>query len=56
MQIPETLLSYIEGELSRLQYGKVTIEINEASKKIDVSTEVKQRFYTKKDEQNEQRY
>lgn len=44
MNIPETLFTYIKEEASRIHHGRLIIELNETSNKIDVITETRERF------------
>ena len=54
MKIPDSLIDYIKSEAQRIHHGKVIIEINQTSDKVDVVTEHRERF-TKKGEEKEMR-
>ena len=44
MEDPESVMNHIKSELESLKYGRVIVEIQEYSNKIDVLTETRQRF------------
>jgi len=44
MEIPNNLMDYVKSEAKRVHHGKVIIEINQTSDKIDVVTESRERF------------
>ena len=46
-QLGENIVDYIKSECERIAYGRVIIELNDNSDKIDVITEVRQRFNKK---------
>lgn len=46
MEIPENLLAFIKTEARRIHHGRIIIELNATSDKIDVITELRERFKT----------
>ncbi len=49
MKVPDSVMEHIRSELESLEYGRVIIEIQATSNKIDVVTESRQRFPAKED-------
>jgi len=43
-QVPKEVLGYIAEEISKTQFGTVTIELSENKKAIDVVTTCRKRF------------
>lgn len=44
MKIPGNLLEFIQSEAKRVHHGRIILEINETSEKVDVITESRERF------------
>lgn len=44
MKLPENIIDFIKAEANRIHHGKIIIEINETSDKIDVVVESRERF------------
>ena len=44
MNIPDNLLKYVQSEARRIHHGRITIELNETSNKMDVIVESRERF------------
>ena len=44
MKLPENIIEFIKQEASRIHHGKIIIELNETSDKIDVVVESRERF------------
>lgn len=44
MEIPDNLLEYVRETAAKIGHGRVIIELNESSKKIDVISETRKRF------------
>jgi hypothetical protein len=44
MELNENLLEYVKQEVKSLDFGKIIIEVNKTSDKIDIITEKRQRF------------
>jgi len=44
LEISKALMTHIESEIRRVKYGRITIELNEHTQKIDVVTECRKRF------------
>ena len=53
MEIPENLFNYIKDQAKKVHHGRITIEINKTSNKMDVIVESRQRFYDKNKEKME---
>jgi len=51
MELNDNLVGYIKSEVKRIHHGRVVIEINASSKKIDVVTERRERFKDGKSEE-----
>jgi hypothetical protein len=44
MQMSDKLLSHVKNQVALVHHGRVIIEVNETSNKIDVITESRERF------------
>jgi len=44
MTIPENLLDYVKSEAEKVHHGRIIIELNKTSDKIDVIIESRERF------------
>lgn len=44
MEIPNNLMDFVKSEAKRVHHGRVIIEINQTSDKLDVVTESRERF------------
>lgn len=47
MNIPNNLVDFIKSEAKRVHHGRIILEINETSDKVDVITESRERFQQK---------
>lgn len=45
MKLPDNLLRYIQEEAEKIHHGRIVVEINSSSGKLDVITEVRERFW-----------
>lgn len=52
-EIPDDLLNYIKEQAKKIHHGRITIEINQSSRKMDVIVESRERFYGKNGEKTE---
>lgn len=50
MRLPENLIEYVREEALKLDHGRIIIEINASSGKLDVTTECRERFWGEKRE------
>lgn len=48
MEIPANLWKHVQDEVRRVHHGRVIIELNKTSDKIDVVTESRERFMSEK--------
>ena len=47
MKIPQNAIDHIKAEVEKINYGRVVLEINSISGKLDIITESRERFPTK---------
>lgn len=52
MKLTENLINYIKKEVENIEFGRVIIEVNKTSDKIDIITENRQRFVKGKEYYN----
>ena len=46
-RLGENLMEYIKSEVDKVEYGRIVIELNKGSDKVDVITEKRHRFEKK---------